>query len=262
MRLQLLRHATVFLEYAGLHFLIDPCLDPKGSQPAILSKRGISRRNNPLQDLPLSDKVLSQRFADLDFILITHLHQDHLSGLSLFPELLEVPILAPEYALGKLKSKGFSEVLPLKESCRCRKVNISLLPFRHGNWIQRAFLGKSHGYFLSSPGEPPFLLTGDAVWDFNLKDSIQKHSPQVILANAGAAVIPFGGAITLDSQGIQALLQHSSAQVVAVHFESYNHAGKAGLMFETLFRSPSSARFLRFQRTVRSGNPLLNSLPP
>jgi L-ascorbate metabolism protein UlaG (beta-lactamase superfamily) len=56
MRLQLLRHATVFLEYAGLHFLIDPCLDPKGSQPAILSKRGISRRNNPLQDLPLSDE--------------------------------------------------------------------------------------------------------------------------------------------------------------------------------------------------------------
>jgi L-ascorbate metabolism protein UlaG (beta-lactamase superfamily) len=223
MKLQLLRHATVFLQYAGIHFLLDPCLDPKGSQPAIPSKKGVRKRNNPLQDLPLSDEALAERFESLDFILLTHLHKDHFSGLSRFPELSEKTILAPEYAVPKLRSQGFQDVLPLKEGCRYRKVTIRPLPLRHGNWLQRAFLGKSHGFYLTARDEPPLLLTGDAIWDQSLQNALDDYAPQVILANAGAASLPFGGAITLDSQGIREILERSQAQVVAVHFDSYNH---------------------------------------
>jgi hypothetical protein len=102
-------------------------------------------------------------------------------------------------------------------------VTIRPLPLRHGNWLQRAFLGKSHGFYLTARDEPPLLLTGDAIWDQSLQNALEDYEPQVILANAGAASLPFGGDITLDSQGIREILERSQAQVVAVHFDSYNH---------------------------------------
>ncbi len=49
MRLQLIRSATLRLDYAGHHLLIDPYFAPKHSRPTYTGKSP-----NPLIDLPLS----------------------------------------------------------------------------------------------------------------------------------------------------------------------------------------------------------------
>ena len=69
MRFQLIRNATLRLEYAGTTILIDPML---GSKHSFGSFAGIE--DNPTIDLPLP---ASEALKDVDLIILSHLHQDH-----------------------------------------------------------------------------------------------------------------------------------------------------------------------------------------
>lgn len=69
MKLQLIRNATMRVEYAGKLILTDPMLSP---MHAIESFAGNSR--NPVVDLPFpSERVV----AGVDLVLASHVHQDH-----------------------------------------------------------------------------------------------------------------------------------------------------------------------------------------
>ena len=70
-RLTLVRNATVILELDGRRLLVDPMLDAVGVQPPV--ENTDNERRNPLVPLPIpADQVV----ADLDAVLVTHLHRD------------------------------------------------------------------------------------------------------------------------------------------------------------------------------------------
>ncbi|GGI45167.1 hypothetical protein GCM10008018_10740 [Paenibacillus marchantiophytorum] len=71
MKLQLIRHATLRVQYADFTFLIDPMFSPQGSNPPIIHTA--NERRNPLVELPVSIAEISAP----DAILVTHLHGDH-----------------------------------------------------------------------------------------------------------------------------------------------------------------------------------------
>jgi L-ascorbate metabolism protein UlaG (beta-lactamase superfamily) len=50
MKMQLVRHATLLLEYAGMRLLVDPMLSDAGSMAPI--QNSPHPRNNPLVPLP------------------------------------------------------------------------------------------------------------------------------------------------------------------------------------------------------------------
>jgi L-ascorbate metabolism protein UlaG (beta-lactamase superfamily) len=72
MRLRLIRHATLVVEYAGRRLLVDPMLDDAGARPPVVNTP--NQRDNPLVALPMpaADVV-----RDVDAVLVTHLHADH-----------------------------------------------------------------------------------------------------------------------------------------------------------------------------------------
>jgi L-ascorbate metabolism protein UlaG (beta-lactamase superfamily) len=71
MKLQLIRHATLWLQYAGVYFLIDPMFCDAGVNPPIVNST--NDRRNPLVPLPFAihDGIHP------DAVLVTHLHRDH-----------------------------------------------------------------------------------------------------------------------------------------------------------------------------------------
>ena len=69
MKFQLIRNATIRLEYAGITILIDPML---GSKHSFGSFGGIE--DNPTVDMPISASDVLEK---IDLLLVSHLHEDH-----------------------------------------------------------------------------------------------------------------------------------------------------------------------------------------
>jgi L-ascorbate metabolism protein UlaG (beta-lactamase superfamily) len=93
-RLTWLGHATVLLEVGGLRLVTDPVF---GTRVAHL------RRRVPAPAVP----------ADVDAVLLSHLHRDHADGRSLRALGARTPVVAPAGARGVLRRLGLREIREL-----------------------------------------------------------------------------------------------------------------------------------------------------
>src|SRR5438045_2587910 len=77
----------------------------------------------------------------------------------------------------------------------------------------------------SAPRASPTLyITGDTIWYDQVAETIKQYSPQVIVANAGAAQFLHGDPITMTAGDIIRVCRAAPhAQVAAVHMEAINH---------------------------------------
>ena len=80
-----IRNATARLTYGGKTFLLDPMLSDKVQVPSFA---GIA--TNPIVDLPIP---AAQVIADIDVVIVSHLHGDHFDSAA--SDLLEktIPVL-------------------------------------------------------------------------------------------------------------------------------------------------------------------------
>src|SRR5215207_1792858 len=105
MRLQLIRHATLLLELAGRHLLIDPMLGPAGALPPVSNTA--NDRRNPLVDLPMAAEEIA---GEADAVLVTHLHADHLDDTAVRLLAASTPVLSQPEDVASLRERGFSDV--------------------------------------------------------------------------------------------------------------------------------------------------------
>jgi L-ascorbate metabolism protein UlaG (beta-lactamase superfamily) len=109
-------HATAFIELGGVRLLTDPLLR---------SRLGHLRRHGPPPDPAL--------LRDVDAVLISHLHFDHLDIPSLRRLSPDVRLLVPHGAGGFLHRQGFphAEELAVGEVAHVRGVAIAAVPAVH-----------------------------------------------------------------------------------------------------------------------------------
>jgi L-ascorbate metabolism protein UlaG (beta-lactamase superfamily) len=97
-RVTYIGHATLLLDFAGVHVLTDPNFDPRlGKILPRVSPPGIA-----LHALP-----------KLDFMLLTHAHADHLSFRSLDALPRDVPLYVPPAVARWLGRRGYRHVVPI-----------------------------------------------------------------------------------------------------------------------------------------------------
>lgn len=73
MKFTFIRNATVLLDYAGKHILIDPMLAEKDRYPGLPGTVHSDRRF-PRMELPFS---ATEIIKDVDAIFLSHTHPDH-----------------------------------------------------------------------------------------------------------------------------------------------------------------------------------------
>src|SRR5215469_5453879 len=127
MRLRLIRHATLAIEYNGHTLLVDPMLDPAEARPAI--QNSPNARKNPLVDLPIPvDEVLS----GIEAVLITHTHSDHWDPTAVERLPKQLPLFGQPEDEPKFRSQGFTQVRSVTPSLDWEGIQITRTGGQHG----------------------------------------------------------------------------------------------------------------------------------
>jgi L-ascorbate metabolism protein UlaG (beta-lactamase superfamily) len=210
-RLTLVRNATLVVELAGKRIVVDPMLDDAGSRPAIDGTRNAIP--NPTVGLPFPAE---QVVRDLDAIVVTHRHRDHLDGRAevLLPR--DVPVFCQPEDAAALLDLGL-EASPVADAIEWEGVRIVRTPGRHGSGEMAELLAPVSGFVLDD-----LYIAGDTVWYEGVEETIERHRPRVAVVNAGGAEFEEGGLIIMGIDDVREVAERVPI-VVAVHLEALNH---------------------------------------
>ncbi len=221
MEITQIRNATILITYAGVRFLIDPMLGPKGCmKPFPFSKR--QNQRNPLNDLPFSiDKVLEP----VDAIIMTHLHEDHVdeTAYDVIPKDMKV-FVQDTKDKGIVEEKGFRNVEILTKSTMFEGVKLIKTPGQHGRFPMRLAAGSTCGVIFEGKGEKTVYLVGDTIWFKGVADTISTYHPEIIIVNGGGNKFYVGGPVIMATKDILKVHKASTeAIIVSTHMEGVNH---------------------------------------
>lgn len=216
--LQLIRNATLVIEYAGQKILVDPMLSKKG---VIESWGGVER--NPTVELVMP---VSEITNGLDLVLVTHSHADHFdeAASKILPK--SIPLVNQPADAKFFKDQGFTNAETLEGSRKWKNITIHRIDAQHGTGEVLKMMGKTSGFILKAKNQPTLYVVGDAIWTDEISKNIRKFKPDYIIVNSGGATIKGfeNTPILMDEEQTLDLIQKSrKAKVIAVHMNALDH---------------------------------------
>ncbi len=230
MRLRLIRHATLLVEYGGQTLLVDPMLDDPGARPPI--QNSPNPRNNPLVPLPFPAHQVG---TGVDALLVTHTHSDHWDANASLLLNKQLPLLCQPDDESKFRAQGFTDLRPVLDETRIHDVRVNRTGCQHGKGEIGKRMAPASGFVLRTRGEPTVYVAGDTIWCHEVRDTLSRYEPAVIVVNTGSAQFLEGDPITMTADDVIHTCQAAPrAQVVAVHMEAINHCllTRADLAFQ------------------------------
>lgn len=236
---QFIGTATTIIRYGGITILTDPNFLHSGERVHIGYGMHSTRLTNPainFEDLPA-----------IDFVLLSHLHEDHFDKLVQERLPRDTPIVTTASAARALRRMGFTRVCPLRRWDRVvmRKGDTSLrvtaVPGTHGPMLVAAMLPDVMGSMLEfhnrqDEGRYRMYVSGDTLAFKDLKHIPRRyHEIDLALLHLGGTRV-LGVLLTMDGeQGVQALRVVNPELAIPIHFDDYD-----------VFRSPLA----EFRRAV------------
>lgn len=222
MQIQLLRHATLVIEFGGRRLMVDPMLGPKDGTDPIPNTPNQVR--NPMVKMPYDDATLRQLISSLDGVIVTHLHGDHWDrrAVELLPKAL--PLLCQPGNEERLQSDGFQDVTPIVDTMDWNGISLTRTGGQHGTGEIGERMGAVSGFVLQAADEPVLYLAGDTIWCAEVEAALAAHTPEVVVLNSGAAQFLVGDPITMTSADVFEVCRAApDSAVIAVHMDSINH---------------------------------------
>lgn len=216
MHLQLIRNATMRLNYAGHLIVTDLYLGPKHAYRTLGG-----REQNPTVDLPCTPE---EAVAGAHIALISHLHNDHFDPLGQQMLAKDIPLFCQPEDQARIMEMGFQHVRPITDEIVWEGITIYRTPGTHGTgeWGNR--LNPVSGFVLKAEGEPTVYWCGDTIWYEAVRDVLAAYRPNVIITHSGGAELEDSGPIVMDAAQTVAVCRHApDARVVAIHLEALDH---------------------------------------
>lgn len=218
MRIQLIRHATLSLQYAGVSFLIDPMFSDAGVNPPI--NNSTNDRRNPLVPLPVNiDTLLTH-----DAVLVTHLHPDHWDAAAAAALSKSTQILCQPGDDSTIASSGFTSVTAIHSTIMFKGVSITRTGGQHGSGEIGRRMGQVSGFVFQADGQPTLYIAGDTIWCDDVVRALDAFRPDVTVVNAGGARFAVGDPITMNADDVISLSKYAPyTKVISVHMDTINH---------------------------------------
>lgn len=225
MKIIQIRNATILVDFGDTRILVDPMLGPRKAYPPLRLFK--YRGRNPSVDLP---EGAAESLQTATHCMVTHFQRGHFDHLDSAGErwikARDLPVFCTPRDAKALGQKGIS-TLPLRRDTRDAQSflngQVRTTKCRHGDGFIGWFMEHGVGYFIEMPGEPSLLLTGDTILTQELKEFVEGHSPDVIVAPAGGARFDLGRDIIMDDQDMVALARLTTGTIVANHLGAISH---------------------------------------
>ncbi|MBN8191959.1 MBL fold metallo-hydrolase [Bacillus sp. NTK074B] len=221
MNIQLIRNATLIVQYAGKKFIIDPFLAEKGSYPPFPNSLRQDQQN-PLTGLPVP---LEEILHGADAVILTHLHLDHYDDAAkeALPKDIALFVQSDEDAAA-VRKDGFHHVEVLKEDSIFENVHLAKTKGEHGRGEILNLTGSVCGVVFTHKDEKTLYVAGDTVWYEGVREEIDTHRPDIIVVNAGDNQFLEGGSLVMGKEDVlQTAEAAPEATIIAVHMEAVNH---------------------------------------
>lgn len=217
MEIQLIRSATLRIEYALQRFVIDPYLAARHTMP---SCTGASP--NPMVELPYSPEEV---IAGIDMAVISHLHSDHFDPTAQRLLSSDLTILCQPGDVAELASKGFRNAIPVENSLIWKGIRITRTTGQHGTGKVLGEMGEASGFVFEAENEPTVYWAGDTIWCEPVADVIDHFQPDIIITHSCGAVWGDNVLIVMDAaQTVAVCRAAQDSIVIATHMDSVDHA--------------------------------------
>ncbi|MFS0880409.1 hypothetical protein CHH83_03685 [Bacillus sp. 7586-K] len=221
MKIQLIRNATLVVQYANKKFLIDPFLAEKGAYPAFPNSLRQDQRN-PLVQLPMpTNKIIDQ----VDAVIVTHLHLDHWDEVAkeVLPKEIKMFVQNDDDAK-EIQNAGFHNVEVLEENTVFEGIHLTKTKGEHGRGDILKLAGLVCGIVFRHQSEKTLYVAGDTVWYDGVQDVIETHHPDIIVVNGGDNQFLEGGSLVMGKDDIYEVCKAAPhAKIISVHMEAVNH---------------------------------------
>lgn len=216
MQLELIRNATLKINYGGYVLLIDPYFAPRHSLPSFTG-----RSPNPMTELP---RPIDDILQGVELVIVSHLHTDHFDSVAKERVSKSLPVLCQPGDEGNIREAGFTSVTPLLEPIVWQGVTITPRLGSHGLGPVVKKMGSVIGFTLEAAGEPTVYWAGDTVLYPPVTETIRQVSPDIIITHSCGARWD-GDLIVMDAEQTVAVSRLApQAIVVATHMEALDHA--------------------------------------
>jgi L-ascorbate metabolism protein UlaG (beta-lactamase superfamily) len=215
-KIQLIRNATLRMEYGGHILLTDPYFAPKHSLP---SYAGISK--NPLVDLPIT---INNILNGVEMILLSHNHSDHFDSVAQSIISKSSLIVCQPDDKGELQKNGYTNIISVEEKLAWGGIHIERIYGRHGSGEVLTEMGNASGYFLSAANEPSIFWAGDTILFSGIIDFILEKEPDIIIIHACGALWNQVKIVMDEYQAIELCGLLSKSVVIAIHMDVVDHA--------------------------------------
>ena len=217
MQIQLIRSATLRIDYAGHTFVIDPDFAPKHTRPSFTGKSP-----NPMVDLPCAPLEV---IAGIEMVIVSHLHADHFdrTAQELLPK--DTPILCQPGDEQFISAKGFRSVTPVEQEINWEGITIIRTACEHGSGEVLKEMGNASGFVFRAQNEQTLYWAGDTILCEAVANVISHHRPDIIITHSCGAVWGDQVLIVMDAaQTVTVCTSAPRSAVVAVHMDSFDHA--------------------------------------
>jgi len=201
-------HASFLIQTHGVNILIDP----NWAKWLKVIKR-VRHPGIELRDLP-----------DIDLVLVTHAHFDHLDRKTLREVAQDQPIVVPFEVGNLVHDLGFRSVHELQYwgSYTFGPLTITLTPCHH--WGARV-LHDSHrgfgGYVIETGGRSIFHC-GDTAYFDGFKEIGERHAIDLALLPIGAYDPPSGREVHMNpEEALEAFIQLKAKKLIPMHYGSF-----------------------------------------
>ncbi|MCW2263476.1 MULTISPECIES: MBL fold metallo-hydrolase [Sphingobacterium] len=215
---QLIRNATLLIEYGGKKILVDPMFSPKGT---IDSWAGIQKNPTVELKIPIEEIV-----KDVDLVLVSHSHEDHFDKFASQNLDKSIDLIMQPADIDFFKKENFTNAAALEGSKVWDGITIHRTEGQHGSGEVLKMMGKTSGFVLQAENQPTVYIVGDAIWTEDIKKTIKKFKPDYIIVNSGGALVQGFENLPIimdEAQTMELIKNSGKAKVIAVHMEALDH---------------------------------------